>query len=423
MTVVLVSPDYLSHYRPLSVLARAVRLAGERVVVATGRSLHPQVDADGFEWRELRLGAASNPGVAAADDSAIDGFISATRDGPLETIAFQARKREHDLLWEPRRVAAGLHAILDELSPEHLVVDHVSFASTLAARATGRPFTTLVPGHPTQLPVGDERYGLPPSWPLGLRPRRHELITLERLLDRVGRGFTERWNEVFQSLRPGAAAVEDAYRVCGHRVLHNTVATLMDPERRSRLNRDRDQRHHFVGPLITTDAEDPGDGSSWWGGKPRRPRVYVAFGTFLAHRGDVLAKVAEGLRQAGAQAAIAIGPNEPERLGPIPNDWLIGATLPQVGLLRGADIAISHGGNNSVQEALAAGCHQIVLPFSTDQFANAADLEQRAGATVLAPNTVRPADIADAIERLADQVTPLPVRRCSAAELATALLG
>ena len=62
-------------------------------------------------------------------------------------------------------------------------------------------------------------------------------------------------------------------------------------------------------------------------------------------------------------------------LGPIPDDWIVAPTLPQVAMLRGADLAIHHGGNNSVQESLAAGVRQLVLPMSTDQFANAADLE------------------------------------------------
>lgn len=423
MTVVLVSPDYLSHYRPLSVLGRAARHEGERVVVATGPSLRPQVEADGLEWRELRLGPTSNPGVVVASDPGIGDFLDATRGGPVETIAFQARRREHDLLWEPRRVVDDLERIVDEVGPEHLVVDHVSFGSTLAAWAIGRPFVTLVPGHPTQLPVGGERYGLPPHWPTALRPSRHDLLELERLLDDVGSAFTQHWNDALQSVRPSAARVDDAYRVCGHRVLHNSVAALQDPNRYPTSETGNETGHHFVGPLVTSQPPGPGNVPDRWPGRRRRQRVYVGFGTFLANRSDVLAEVAAGLRQADAQAAIALGPNPPELLGPVPDDWIVGAMLPQVRLLDGADIAISHGGNNSVQEALATGCHQIILPFSTDQFANAADLELRGGATVLDPNTMSPLNIVDAVGRLADRTPPDPVSPPSTTELLTALFG
>ena len=49
--------------------------------------------------------------------------------------------------------------------------------------------------------------------------------------------------------------------------------------------------------------------------------------------------------------------------------------LPQVTLLRHAALAVSHGGNNSVTEALTAGVPLLLLPLSTDQFAGAAALE------------------------------------------------
>ena len=55
-------------------------------------------------------------------------------------------------------------------------------------------------------------------------------------------------------------------------------------------------------------------------------------------------------------------------------------------------------GNNSAQEALAAGVRQLVLPFSTDQFSNGADLERIGAACVLSPNEVTAADLAVAID-------------------------
>jgi len=67
-------------------------------------------------------------------------------------------------------------------------------------------------------------------------------------------------------------------------------------------------------------------------------------------------------------------------------------------MLRGADLIVHHGGNNSAQEALAAGVRQLVLPFSTDQFSNGADLERIGAACVLSPNEATAADLALAIE-------------------------
>jgi UDP:flavonoid glycosyltransferase YjiC (YdhE family) len=136
--------------------------------------------------------------------------------------------------------------------------------------------------------------------------------------------------------------------------------------------------------------------------------VYVALGTFLSYRGDVLARLADALRHVGARAAIATGATPPDALGPVPPDWIVAPQLPQVAMLRHADVAVHHGGNNSVQESLAAGVRQVVLPFSTDQFSNAADLERIGAACVLSPNDATVADLALTFD------VALASRRCGA---------
>jgi UDP:flavonoid glycosyltransferase YjiC (YdhE family) len=103
---------------------------------------------------------------------------------------------------------------------------------------------------------------------------------------------------------------------------------------------------------------------------------------------------------------MAIGSMPKHKLGPVPDDWVVARELPQVAMLRYADLAIHHGGNNSVQECLGTGVRQLVLPFSTDQFANAADLERVGVASILAPNQMSTAELTAAI--LARLDAPLP---------------
>ena len=95
---------------------------------------------------------------------------------------------------------------------------------------------------------------------------------------------------------------------------------------------------------------------------------------------------------------MAIGANDKALFEPIPDGWLVASSLPQVGLLSGCDLVIHHGGNNSVQEALAMGVRQIIMPFSTDQFANAADLELVDQCQVLSPNHIQPQELANTIK-------------------------
>ncbi len=392
MSLLVISPDFASHYGPLAVVGGAARDAGHRVVVATGPNLRDRVENEGFEWRLLRLGAGSNTGIAERDPS-LERFIDATAAGPVATMRRQALDREHDLLWQPEQVATDVARICDEIEPERVIVDHVSFASSLAMYASGRPFVTLVPGHPSQLPVGSERYGVPEVWPAPIRPEPQQLADLERLVDRVTGVFTERWNDALAAVAPERPPVPDAFRVHGDRVLYNSVAELHSPSRSAALDHD----HRFVGPLVRQE-ELPSELSVWDARIDDRPQVYVALGTFLSHRSDVLDRIIEALRHLDVRAAIATGATSVDRFGELPDDWVLAPRLPQVAMLRSADLIVHHGGNNSVQESLAAGVRQVVLPFSTDQFSNAADLERIGAAVVLPPNEATEAELASAIE-------------------------
>ncbi len=98
MIALLVSPDYASHYLPLSAVGQALRARGANVVVATGAGLEARVAADGFEHRLLTLGPGSNPGLIRSDDQPVPeaeqlaDFFAATRQGPVATLRHQAEQ-------------------------------------------------------------------------------------------------------------------------------------------------------------------------------------------------------------------------------------------------------------------------------------------------------------------------------------------
>ena len=154
-----------------------------------------------------------------------------------------------------------------------------------------------------------------------------------------------------------------------------------------------------------------------------RPQGYVALGTFLSHREDVLVQIVDALRRMSVRAAVAVGAMPIATLGDVPPDWIVAPQLPQVAMLRSADLIIHHGGNNSVQEGLAAGVRQLVLPFSTDQFANAADLERTGAAAVLAPNDMSTAELAGEIKAALAAPRPEPMPPLSTDQLVSAVFS
>lgn len=398
MSTLVLSPAYASHYGPLSVHAARLAAQGERIVVATGPALRERVLADGFQWRELVLGRGTNTGVIRPEEQEAEeaghlrAFFDATRRGPIATLLLQAERRTDDLLWRPADVARRLGEIVAEVRPDRIVSDHIALSATLGLRALGVDWESFVPGHPSQLPVGDELYGAPPYWPEAVTPPAAERERLRAACLRVTERVAATFNAALREVSPAAAAVDDPFRVHGGRVLYAYSEALHPAGRTAGLPAG----HRFLGPRVR-DEELSGSLAARVARGADRPLVYVSLGTFLSAREDLLMTIADGIRLLGARAAIATGLTPRERLGAVPGDWIVETTLPQVGLLRHAAAAVTHAGNNSAGEALVAGVPMLALPLSTDQFAIAADLERVGAGVCRAPNALTPARVAEAL--------------------------
>lgn len=411
MTLLVISPDYASHLLPLVTLAGAWRDAGHEVVVATGPATAPIVADAGFRRVDLSLGRGANAGVMrteqqqAEEAASLAGFFAATREGMVETLTYQARERSTDLMWEPVDRARQTLRIAREIAADAILVDHLAFSARMALHTAGIPYGDVVLGHPTALPVGDERYGCPPFWPAAFAPEPERMAGLRALCEQVSARFTQQWNEAAAQLDPAAAPVEDAFAVHGDTVLYNYPEPLAQGDGRMLPPRV------FVGSTLRGESV-PEDVAAWL--ETDAPFVYVSFGSFLSVRGDVLARVAEALRRLGVRAAIATGATDAAELGALPDSWLVRDFLPQVRLLQSAAVAVTHGGNNSVTEAAAQGVPLVVLPFSTDQFAGAAALERTGVGVALDPNA---ATVDDLVAALATQLDPSPATRAMLARI------
>jgi zeaxanthin glucosyltransferase len=400
MTLLVISPDYASHLLPLATLATAWQARGERVVVASGPATADVVAGFGFERTDLRLGRGSNPGVIAAEDQPPDegdslrGFFEATRRGAVATLMYQASERLVDLMWEPAASARATQRIVEQVAPDHILVDHLAFSARLGLDAAGISYGDVVLGHPTALPVGDEVYGCPSVWPGAFRVEPRELDELRRLCERVATAFTGEWNRVGRELDRGFPTTRDAFAEHGPLVLYNSPDELVEEERRPLL-----PPHRFLGSTLRTEAVDPEIEA---GLLEAGPFVYVSFGSFLSVRDDVLRRVVDAARALRVRVALACGSTPPARLGELPPDWLVRPYLPQVRLLRAAAVAVTHGGNNSVTEALGSGVPLAVLPFSTDQFAGAAAVERAGFGVALDPNAASVEELAAGVASAMD---------------------
>lgn len=413
MTLLVISPDYASHAIPLISIAEAWRRRGEPVVVASGPAVAPLVRAAGMKHAELVMSRGSNAGIIRASETqrdearSLEGFIEATRGGMLPTLRYQAEARSADLLWKPHRVARQTMRLVERLRPDAVLADHLAFAATIGLRALGVPYGDVVLGHPTALPVGSETYGVPSAWPATIHADAIELASLRAIGRGVAEAFTAVYNGVLLGIVPGREPVRDAFAAHGDIVLYNYPAELHSPLRTALL-----PRHVFLGSAVRAEEPDA-ETAAWLSRSDDRPIVVASLGTFLSARADVLACVSAALRKVDARVALSIGANDRDQLGELPHEWLVRPSLAQVALLRHADLLITHGGNNSVTEALTFGVPMVVLPFSTDQFDAAAAIEQRVAGIALDPNSAPRPLIAGSVRGLLRTPPPTPGRIAS----------
>lgn len=135
----------------------------------------------------------------------------------------------------------------------------------------------------------------------------------------------------------------------------------------------------LVGPTVGGRGDDPDFPWSWL--DPAREQVLISVGTLAAELADdFYRRAVEAVAPLGDRLQ-AIVVADPATLGELPEHVLALPKVPQLRLLPRMAAVLSHGGLNTVNEALAEGVPLVVAPIRHDQPINAG-LVVRAGAGV-----------------------------------------
>jgi MGT family glycosyltransferase len=106
----------------------------------------------------------------------------------------------------------------------------------------------------------------------------------------------------------------------------------------------------------------------WLDDLAERPTVLVSMGTVFHRTPGMHETILAALRDEPVNLLIALGfDQDPVRLGPLPPHVRVEPALPQVALLPRCTLLLSHGGFNSVKEALAEGVPLVIVPIAGDQ--------------------------------------------------------
>ena len=182
-----------------------------------------------------------------------------------------------------------------------------------------------------------------------------------------------------------------------------------------------DERFRFVGPSLdptTRDGEFPFERLD------EGTKVYISLGT-INHLDNAFYEAAfAAFAGYPAQFILSVGRNtEIERLGPIPDNFIVRNYVPQLEILQEVDAFITHGGMNSVHEGLYYGVPVVVVPHQMEQLLNGKRVAETETGILLGDSRPYGRVTAQALQEALDTVLENPAYRQNARRIGQTLQG
>lgn len=120
----------------------------------------------------------------------------------------------------------------------------------------------------------------------------------------------------------------------------------------------------LVGPSLPRGARGDEVPFPWDWLDPARPLAYCSFGSQVYYQPALFRAVVDAVADRPMQLVASVADLE---LGPVPPNVLACRYVPQLALLARTSVMITHGGANSVMEAIAHGVPLLIAPLCNDQ--------------------------------------------------------
>lgn len=254
--------------------------------------------------------------------------------------------------------------VLDELEPDAVVSDFAFPGACLAAESRDIPYVIIYhaglsfkgPGIP---PFGS---GLPIGEVGGRKEKFYRFVSdfLERNLDNTIARVRKRL---------GLNQAKKGYLTCPSSPWLTLVLTA---EAIEAPRFPLPPTTFFIGPCFTDGQSSQTNDFPFEQLSQDSPKIYVSLGTVFNKRPKVFGKIIEAFADNRYQLIVSAGGAFTRlRSQSIPSNVILIESAPQVKILSHVDAVICHGGNNTVNETLAAGKPLLVMPVGGEQGDNA----------------------------------------------------
>lgn len=151
-----------------------------------------------------------------------------------------------------------------------------------------------------------------------------------------------------------------------------------------------EEQFHFIGPSVYDRTEE---------NFPKLPGtvIYISIGTILKGAENFFRACIGAFREKNVTVVLSVGNRfDIASLSDIPENFIVRNHVPQIAVLKQASLFITHGGMNSVSEALVYGVPMLVIPFVSDQPVNAEQVVRLGLGRVLDYKSVTPLSLKEA---------------------------
>jgi MGT family glycosyltransferase len=252
--------------------------------------------------------------------------------------------------------------LIEKYHPDVLVTDFAFPATSIAADITKIPYVVI---YHSGLPFRGK--GIPPfgsGLPIGSDHKSFANKYIEKE-NQLLNNFDRRVNKARQAFGLPPAEPDVLRRPYSHWLNIIASADCMEAPRENLT-----QNTFFVGPCFGERVEI--DEFSFDLLRSDKFKIYVSLGTVFNNKPDVFLKIMRTLDTPDYQVIVSAGgAYQTLQKSVMPQNATVFKSVPQIGLLPKIDLFISHGGNNSINEALSSGKPIIVMPVGGEQADNA----------------------------------------------------
>jgi len=384
-TVLFIIADYFGHLHSTYQIARSLRARGHRVVYLGSDKMRAEVCSHGFAFDVAPFIEPLPAGDKLWEGS--HGPLRSLRHNFLRIreLRLTARRKFENL----RHIPAQVREVIQRYRPDLIVFDPFLLMYYPPFHAEGIPAVAI-----SIFPLFDQDPWVPP-YTSDLIPGRgftaevrvklawvkcylqyakyktrsycERVVTglsaramIERLAQEVEFDFRSEW-------RTRPLYFDCKFRSVPELVLH---AECFDFRRKKALP----QNTYYAGPCV--DLERSEEEFSWDEIEFRERLIFCALGTVtkgLSDKQQFLRRLIEVARKRSNYSFIvATGAIDRNSISDLPPNVYVYAFVPQLRMLRKAQVMIHHGGANSTKECVFAGVPMLVYPVRADQPGNSA---------------------------------------------------